>query len=61
MSMRIKILLLGDNPASLVADPKLAENLLGWVASRKDILDMVRPAWLWTSGPNGGKYPANSK
>jgi UDP-glucose 4-epimerase len=30
----------GD-PASLVADPALAKELLGWVASRKDIRDMV--------------------
>lgn len=50
----------GD-PASLVADPSLAEELLGWVAKRKDIRDMVRPAWLWTSGPNGGRYPENKK
>jgi UDP-glucose 4-epimerase len=48
----------GD-PASLVADPALAKELLGWVATRKDILEMVRPAWLWTSGPNAGKYPPN--
>jgi UDP-glucose 4-epimerase len=48
----------GD-PPSLVADPALAKELLGWVASRKDIRDMVGPAWLWTSGPNGGRYPAN--
>jgi UDP-glucose 4-epimerase len=48
----------GD-PASLVADPTLAKNLLGWEASRKDILEMVGPAWQWADGPNGGKYPAN--
>jgi UDP-glucose 4-epimerase len=45
----------------LVADPSLAKELLGWVAARKDIRDMVAPAWLWTSGPNGGRYPKNEK
>ena len=50
----------GD-PASLVADPSLAKELLGWVASRKDIREMVGSAWLWTSGPNGGRYPENKK
>lgn len=48
----------GD-PASLVADPRLAKELLGWVASRKDVRDMVRPAWKWVTGPNGGKFPPN--
>ena len=48
----------GD-PASLVADPALAKELLGWVASRTHIQEMVGPAWLWTSGPNQGRYPAN--
>ena len=48
----------GD-PASLVADPALAQELLGWVASRKDIRDMVGPAWTWMSAPGGGRYPAN--
>lgn len=48
----------GD-PPSLVADPTLAKELLGWVASRRDIRDMVGPAWLWSSGPNAGRYPPN--
>ncbi len=48
----------GD-PASLVADPALAKELLGWAATRKDIREMVRPAWLWVNGPKAGKYPAN--
>ncbi len=48
----------GD-PASLVANPALAEELLGWVAARKDIQDMVGPAWIWTNGPYGGRYPQN--
>lgn len=49
----------GD-PPSLVADPTLAKELLGWTASQTDIFDMVRPAWLWMSGPNRGRFPANS-
>jgi UDP-glucose 4-epimerase len=48
----------GD-PDSLVADPSLARELLGWEATRKDIRDMVGPAWLWVSGPNHGRFPAN--
>jgi UDP-glucose 4-epimerase len=50
----------GD-PAILVADPSAAKNLLGWEASRKDIRDMIRPAWLWMNGPRRGRYPGNSK
>lgn len=50
----------GD-PDSLVADPALAKELLGWEATRKDVRDMVRPAWLWVSGPNQGHFPPNSK
>ena len=48
----------GD-PPSLVADPSLAKELLGWEATRRDIRDMIGPAWIWTSGPNGGRYPRN--
>lgn len=48
----------GD-PASLVADPSLAKELLGWEAARKDIRQMVRPAWIWSSGPNAGRFPPN--
>lgn len=49
----------GD-PDSLVADPSLAKELLGWEAARKDVKDMVRPAWLWVNGPNAGHFPKNS-
>lgn len=49
----------GD-PDSLVADPSLAEQLLGWQATRKDVREMVRPAWLWVSGPARGRFPANT-
>jgi UDP-glucose 4-epimerase len=49
----------GD-PDSLVADPSLARQLLGWEATRKDVREMVRPAWLWVSGPNHGRFPANT-
>jgi UDP-glucose 4-epimerase len=50
----------GD-PDSLVADPTLAKQLLGWEARHKDVRDMVRPAWLWMSGPHAGRYPANQR
>jgi UDP-glucose-4-epimerase GalE len=50
----------GD-PDSLVADPSLAKQLLGWEARRKDVREMVRPAWTWMSGPGGGRFPSNSK
>lgn len=45
----------GD-PPSLVADPSLAKELLGWSASRTDIIEIVRPAWLWMNGPRRGRY-----
>jgi UDP-glucose 4-epimerase len=48
----------GD-PDSLVADPSLAKALLGWEAKRKDVREMVRPAWLWMSGPGRGRFPEN--
>ncbi|MGD7652596.1 MAG: UDP-glucose 4-epimerase GalE [Verrucomicrobiales bacterium] len=50
----------GD-PDSLVADPSLAKELIGWEATRKDVRDMVGPAWLWMSGPNQGRFPENGK
>ncbi|MCX6873176.1 MAG: UDP-glucose 4-epimerase GalE [Verrucomicrobia bacterium] len=46
----------GD-PAMLVADPALAMRLLGWQAVRKDIREMIHPAWLWMHGPAHGRYP----
>ena len=46
----------GD-PDSLVADPALAKEMLGWEASRKDVRDMVSSAWKWVSQPHGGHYP----
>jgi len=49
----------GD-PDSLVADPSLAKQLLGWEARHKDVRDMVRSAWTWMSGPRKGRYGANS-
>jgi UDP-glucose 4-epimerase len=49
---------LGD-PDALVADPSMAAQLLGWKATRTDIREMVRPAWLWHTGPNRGRYPEN--
>ena len=47
----------GD-PGRLVAEPSLAKSLLGWEARRKDVREMVRPAWKWVSGPNHGRYRA---
>jgi UDP-glucose-4-epimerase GalE len=49
----------GD-PASLVADPSLANELLGWSARHTDIRETIRSAWRWTDGPGGGRFPANS-
>lgn len=49
----------GD-PDQLVADPSFAKETLGWVASRRDIRQMIRPAWTWMTGPRGGKYPKNA-
>ncbi|MEI6653768.1 MAG: UDP-glucose 4-epimerase GalE [Verrucomicrobiota bacterium] len=46
----------GD-PAMLVADPALAKRLLGWEATRKDVREMIRPAWLWMQGSGRGRYP----
>ena len=48
----------GD-PPSLVADPSLAKQLLGWAATRRDIRDIVRSAWAWCSGPHAGRFPPN--
>ena len=50
----------GD-PDSLVADPSLAKQLLGWEAVRTDVRDMVRPAWRWSCGPNRGRFPENTR
>lgn len=45
----------GD-PPELLADPRLAKELLGWEAQHRDVRDMVRTAWTWLSGPRGGRY-----
>lgn len=45
----------GD-PPELLADPRLAKELLGWEAAHRDVRDMVRTAWTWISGPRGGRY-----
>ena len=50
----------GD-PPSLVADPALAAEVLGWQAKRLDVRDMVRPAWAWVNGPSGGHFPPNTR
>lgn len=46
----------GD-PPELLADPRRAKEILGWEAQRKDVREMVRTAWLWISGPGGGRFP----
>lgn len=47
----------GD-PPELLADPRLAEEVLGWVARHRDVRDMVRSAWTWINGTRGGRYSA---
>jgi UDP-glucose-4-epimerase GalE len=47
----------GD-PPELLADPRRAAEVLGWVAEHRDVRDMVRSAWAWMSGPRGGRYSA---
>lgn len=46
----------GD-PDSLVADPSLAKQVLGWEATHKDVHDLVRPAWRWMQGEHQGRFP----
>jgi len=48
----------GD-PPSLVADPSLAAEVLGWKATRLDVREMVKSAWAWMSGPSNGRFPPN--
>lgn len=45
----------GD-PPELLADPRFAAERLGWVARHRDVREMVRSAWIWLSGPRGGRY-----
>ncbi len=45
----------GD-PPELLADPRLAAEVLGWVAENRDVRDMVRSAWIWMNGARGGRY-----
>ena len=47
----------GD-PAHLVADPRLAKEILGWEATRKDARSMIETAWQWMSKPHGGRFPS---
>jgi len=50
----------GD-PDSLVADPSLARQQLGWQAARRDVREMVRDAWAWVGGPQRGRFPPNAR
>lgn len=45
----------GD-PPQLLADPRMAKEVLGWEAAHKDVREMVKPAWAWICGPNGGHF-----
>jgi UDP-glucose 4-epimerase len=45
----------GDPPV-LVADPTLAQRVLGWQAAYPDPRTMVASAWSWLSGPRRGRY-----
>ncbi len=40
----------GDPPA-LIADPRLAERLLGWTAQHSDLETIVQSAWRWHTPP----------
>lgn len=46
----------GD-PEQLLADPKMAKEVLGWEASRKEIRPMIETAWKWVSAAHGGHFP----
>ncbi len=46
----------GD-PPQLLADPRLAKEVLGWEAQHKDVRDMVESAWAWVDGPHKGHFP----
>ena len=46
----------GD-PAELIADPSLANDILGWVAKHRDVNRIVGSAWAWMDGPRKGRYP----
>ncbi|HSZ25532.1 MAG TPA: UDP-glucose 4-epimerase GalE [Cytophagaceae bacterium] len=45
----------GD-PPRLVAEPSLAKEKLGWVASYQDLKDVIRTAWIWHNNTNKGRY-----
>ncbi|MBX9851482.1 MAG: UDP-glucose 4-epimerase GalE [Cytophagaceae bacterium] len=45
----------GD-PAQLVANPARAKKILKWEAEYKDLKDIIKSAWLWSNGPQKGKY-----
>lgn len=45
----------GD-PPELVADPSLAWDTLGWTAKHRNVLDIVRSAWVWMDSSRKGRY-----
>ncbi|MFN0078413.1 MAG: UDP-glucose 4-epimerase GalE [Prosthecobacter sp.] len=48
----------GD-PAELIANPLLAEKVLGWKAQHLDPREHIESAWQWMSAPGGGRYSEN--
>ena len=46
----------GD-PATLVASPALAKNVLGWKPKYTDVRDMIESSWLWRSRHPHGYRP----
>jgi UDP-glucose 4-epimerase len=44
----------GDPPA-LVADPRKAKKVLGWVAQHSSLQFIVETAWRWQAGRSSGK------
>ncbi|MCX6852735.1 MAG: UDP-glucose 4-epimerase GalE [Verrucomicrobia bacterium] len=45
----------GD-PSELIAEPKLAKEILQWEAAHKDPREHIESAWRWMSGERHGRY-----
>ena len=45
----------GD-PPQLVADPRLAKEILGWEPEYKDVTKAIETAWIWIRQPHSGRY-----
>jgi len=44
------------DPPALVADPSMAESVLGWKAKTPKLRHCIEDAWRWMSGPRRGRY-----